>query len=180
MFESARSARVRALTHTALGAALMAAGAFIAIPLPFTPVPVTLQTLSVFLVAAAFGPWRGMMAVTVYLLLGLAGAPVFAHMTGGPGILLGPTGGYLIGFIPLAGITGWLSLHAKSIWRRSAAMVCGAAVLYVFGTAWLMVSTGLTLTAALGAAVVPFLAPEIVKIAAAAYAAPYIQQVLRA
>jgi biotin transport system substrate-specific component len=165
-----------ALAHAAMGAALIAAGAFAAVPLPFTPVPATLQTLSVFLVAAVFGPRRGMLTVIVYLLLGMAGMPVFAAMQAGPGILFGPTGGYLIGFLPMTFITGWLSERAKGFAGYCAAMICGAAALYALGTAWLMVSAGMTPAAALSAAVIPFLAPEAVKIIAAAYAAPLIRR----
>jgi biotin transport system substrate-specific component len=116
--------------------------------------------------------------VAVYLLLGLAGLPVFSAMQGGPGVLLGPTGGYLIGFLPMAALIGWLYPRAGTVWTRCAAMVCGAAALYAFGTVWLMLSTGLTLAAALGAAVLPFLAPEAVKLAAAVYIAPMVRRAM--
>src|SRR5512132_4009477 len=94
----------------AVGASLaIALAAQVAVPLPFTPVPLTLQTLAVLLASAALGMRRGALAVALYLAEGLAGLPVFASFSSGPAPFLGPTGGYLVGFLPAAAIVGALA-----------------------------------------------------------------------
>ncbi|MDD4004345.1 MAG: biotin transporter BioY [Elusimicrobiaceae bacterium] len=132
-----------------------------AVPLPFTPVPFTLQTLGLYLAAAVLGPKRGTMAVAAYLAEGAAGLPVFAAGGFGPACLVGPAGGYLLGFVPAAFIIGLTG--AKS--GRLAACVsfaCGAAALYCAGLVQLghFVPAGLLLKAGLWS----FLPGEIIKI----------------
>ena len=100
--------RTTLLILTALFAALTAVGAWISIPLPFTTVPITLATMGASLAGALLGPWYGSLSMIIYLLLGAVGAPVFHNMTGGLGILTGPTGGYLIGYITSALLCGLL------------------------------------------------------------------------
>src|SRR5689334_20832837 len=100
---------------TLVGSALIALSARVAIPLPFSPVPVTGQTFAVLLVGAALGRRRGAAAVIAYLAEGAAGLPVFAGPNAGPAVLLGPTGGYLFGFIPGAWLCGLL---AERGWDR--------------------------------------------------------------
>ena len=99
--------RTTLLILTALFAALTAVGAWISIPLPFTTVPITLATMGAS-AGALLGPWYGSLSMIIYLLLGAVGAPVFHNMTGGLGILTGPTGGYLIGYITSALLCGLL------------------------------------------------------------------------
>lgn len=101
-----RTARTRLLILSALFAALTAVGSWISIPLPFSPVPINLATLSVFLAGGLLGPAGGAASQAVFVALGAVGLPVFHSFTGGVGILAGPTGGYLIGYIAAAWIAG--------------------------------------------------------------------------
>lgn len=154
--------------------ALLAVMSWVSVPLPVSPVPVTLQTLAVFLAGGLLGPRWGVLAVVAYLLLGIAGVPVFAGAEAGPGVLAGPKGGYLVGFVPAAALVGAGSGLVRGI-RRPGFQVAGltslllgaAAVIYAAGVAWLMVVTGLDTGKALMVGVVPFLPGEVLKLAAA-------------
>ncbi|MCS7251828.1 MAG: biotin transporter BioY, partial [Thermoflexus sp.] len=126
------------------GSLFTALMAQISIPLPFTPVPITGQTLAVLLVGAALGSRRGALSIATYVLEGALGLPVFAGGTAGISRLQGPTGGYLIGFVAAALITGWL---AERGWDRrplstALAMLAGNAVIYLFGLPWLALFLG--------------------------------------
>ena len=154
------------LVYIALFAVLIAICAWISIP---STVPFTLQTFAVLCTMGLLGGKRSLLAVTVYLLLGLIGIPVFSNFRGGIGVLLGVTGGYLIGFL-CSTLLYWLitSLLGNAYWVRLVGMVLGLVVQYTFGTAWFMVAyagtTGpIGLSAALGWCVFPFVIPEIIK-----------------
>ena len=141
---------------------------------PFTiavgPVPLSLATFAVYLAGAVLGWKRGTAAVLIYLLIGMAGVPVFSGFTGGVQKLAGVTGGYLVGYVFCALITGLGSgapHQEKPAWLLPACMAAGTAALYLFGTAWFMVQTGNALGAALGLCVVPFLPGDAAKIVAA-------------
>lgn len=130
---------------------------------PFYPVPMTLQTLVVLLIGATFGARLASATVVLYLAEGLSGLPVFAGLTAGPAYMIGPTGGYLAGFLAAAALLGWL---AERGWDRSlglllAAMALGHFVIFAFGFAWLASLFGPDKAWALG--VVPFFAATIVK-----------------
>jgi len=145
---------------------LVAISAQVAIPLPFTPVPVTLQTLVVLLSAAALGSRRGPLAILLYLAEGAAGLPVFSGGRAGIGHLLGPTGGYLAGFLAAAVVVGAL---AGAGWTRKplhafAVLLAGSACIYIPGMIWLGVSVGYSRVIALG--LLPFLPGEGFKLAA--------------
>ena len=150
--------------------ALMTICSWIRIP---GPVPVTLQTFAVFLTVAILGTRRGTIAVVSYIVIGLAGAPVFAGMIGGPAYLLGLTGGYIIGFVGTALVTGSLiDRFGKSVPVLAASMIAGLLVCYAFGTAWVMAVSGAGLDAAglqntLSLCVTPFIVPDAIKIALA-------------
>ena len=157
---------------SALGAALTAVGSRIAIP--FWPVPVTLQVFFVLLCGVALGRKWGALAQAEYVAAGLMGLPVFAGGRAGPAALLGPTGGYLVGFIAAAYATGWLAEVLGN--RRGgllAATLAGAAMIWCFGWAWLAVWAAAggeaePLRAAFGWGVIPFLAVDIAKAMVAA------------
>lgn len=160
------------LTLVLLGSALIALSARAAIPLPFSPVPITGQTFAVLLVGAALGRWRGAAAVLAYLAEGAAGLPVFAGVSAGPATLVGPTGGYLFGFVPAAWLCGYL---AERGWDRSvvgtlAAMVLGNVVIFAVALPWLARFTGAANVWALG--FWPFIPGDVVKMALAAAALP--------
>ena len=124
------------MTLIAMFAVLMAVCSWISIP---TQVPFTLQTFAVFCTLGVLGGKRGFFAVLVYVLLGAVGVPVFAGFTGGIGVLLGTTGGYILGFILSAGFY-WLTekLLGDGLVVRIISMVIGLALCYAFGTAWFM------------------------------------------
>ncbi len=156
-----------------VGASLVtAAAAQVAIPLPWTPVPLTGQTFAVLLTGMALGPGRGFLALTLYLAEGALGLPVFAGGASGVARLLGPTGGYLFAFPLAAATTGFL---AERGWDRRmlttmAAMLIGSAVIFVCGLAWLrrFAPEGQLLAAGL----YPFIPGDVVKALLAALALP--------
>lgn len=155
------------MAYIALFAVLIAICSWISIP---ATVPFTLQTFGVFLAIGVLGGKRGALAVAVYLLLGCVGLPVFAGFTGGLGIVLGSTGGYIVGFLVCA-LLMWAMercLGSKT-WVLAVSMVVGLAACYAFGTAWFMAvytrSTGpIGLATALGWCVIPFVLPDLVKV----------------
>ena len=158
------------MVYIALFAVLMAVCSWISIP---AAVPFTMQTFGVFLAVAVLGGKRGTLAILVYLLLGAVGAPVFAGFSGGISALVGSTGGYIIGFLFLA-LVMWLMerLLGKKTWVLAVSMVLGLVVCYAFGTAWFMVvyarnSGPIGLATALGWCVIPYIVPDLVKIALA-------------
>ncbi|RBP18240.1 biotin transport system substrate-specific component [Roseiarcus fermentans] len=156
---TARLARDGALVLT--GALVLAVSAKVQVP--FIPVPMTLQSLAVLVLAAAYGLRLGAAAVAFYLVEGLLGAPVFAGALAGPAYMAGPTGGYLAGFLVAAALVGFL---AERGWDRSwprllAAMTIGHGVIFAFGFVWLAVLIGPEKAFALG--VVPFALATVVK-----------------
>ena len=166
------------LLLAALMAAVCAVCSWISIPLPFTPVPINLGTLAVFLAAGILGWKYGSISVIVFVLLGAAGLPVFHGFTGGMGIITGPTGGYIVGYILAAFLTGIMIdtyfKARKSNENKAAtyavlalAMALGLFACYALGTAWFMHISGTDLKAALLMCVVPFLIGDAIKIAAA-------------
>jgi biotin transport system substrate-specific component len=158
------------------GSLLTALMARVEIPLPFTPVPITGQTFAVLLVGAALGSRRGALSMAVYLLEGALGLPVFAGGAAGLARLRGPTGGYLIGFIAAAFVTGWL---AERGWDRrpattALAMLTGNAVIYLFGLPWLAWFVGgfLGPKGALALGLLPFVPGDLLKLLLATLAFP--------
>ena len=147
----------RKLTRCALFAAMMALCAWIGIPLGHTVF--TMQTFGVLLALGILGGKRGTISILCYLLLGAAGLPVFSGFRGGIGAILGPTGGYLWGFLA-TGLVFWL----LEKWSRPAAMVAGILVCYACGTIWYMTYTGGALAAVLAQTVLPYLIPDALKL----------------
>lgn len=158
--------RTRELVTAALLAALLAASAWIAVPLG-GGVPLTLQTFIVVLAGLALTPRGAAWALTTYLLLGLSGIPVFAGARGGLGVLLGPTGGYLWGFLAAAVLIAALRGLWASRVGEAAAVALGVIAIYALGWAQLAVVTGMTPAAAFVAGVVPFIAIDAAKAAVA-------------
>lgn len=156
--------KTSALMLTALFTALTAVGAMLSLPLPFTPVPVSLASLACMLAGALSGSKCGVWSQVVYLLLGAAGIPVFHNFTGGIGVLLGPTGGYLLGYIAIAFCCGLFLRNNFSVWRIVAACSLGTLLCYFLGTCWFVLSTGTGIAAALAGCVLPFLPGDVLKI----------------
>ena len=167
-----RLAMVYDIALIVAGSLFIAASAQVAVILPISPVPVTGQTFAVLMVGMLLGARRGSLCILAYLAQGLAGLPVFSLGRAGLAVLLGPTGGYLVGFIAAAYITGLL---AEKRWDRHIAttiltMVLGNIIIYAFGLAWLCLLAGLN--NALRTGLYPFIAGDAVKIALAAILLP--------
>ncbi len=147
---------------------------------PIGPVPVSLATLGVMLSGLLLG-WRyGALAVGAYILLGAVGVPVFAGFQGGAGRLLGPTGGYIVGYLFYAMISG-LSLPRlqERFWGRCVLLLWGTAVCYVLGTAWFVQTSGRTLGESLTLCVIPFLPGDAAKILLASFLVPRLRKAMR-
>ena len=165
---SARRRHILKITLTALFAALIAAGTFISIPLPFSPVPIVLQNLFALLSGLVLGPVLGGGAVAVYLAAGAIGAPVFAGATGGFVHFLGPTGGFLYGYFLAAIAAGFIAGRPTTgtktpLWRIIAAATAGFLIVYVPGLIQLKAVTGLPWGGTMIAGCLPFLPGDIVK-----------------
>ena len=153
------------MTVTALMTAITCILAPMALPIPISPVPISLTNLVIFFMAYILGMKLSVASYVLYLLLGTVGLPVFSGFSGGVGKLLGPTGGYLIGYLPLAFLVGLLTDHfpeRKSIYPLS--MIAGTFFCYAIGTWWLARQASLSLPGALAAGVLPFLPGDGVKI----------------
>lgn len=161
----------RSLALAGMMAALTAVLAYIRIPLPFSPVPVSAQTMAVMFAGALLGARLGAFSQLVYVLMGAVGLPVFAGGQGGPAVLAGPTGGYLIGFILGAYVIGRLTELGQgpaSTARLLFAFAAGGVfAVYVPGVLQLALVTGMTFPQAIAAGVVPFLVGDAVKVLAA-------------
>lgn len=157
------------MIYAAMFGAITAVGAYIVIPLP--PVPITLQTLFTALSGALLGGGLGALSQIIYVLLGLIGLPVFAGGKAGLGVLFGPTGGYLIGFILGAFVTGKLIELKKKpgITWIAVSMVAGFLVLYAAGVLQLSIVAKLGFAKALSLGMIPFLIGDALKIAVATF-----------
>ena len=156
---------LRQLIYASLCSALMIAGAHLKIPIG--PVPIVLTNFVVMLAGLILGAKWGLASVGIYLLLGIVGLPVFA---GGSGLayVFGPTGGYLLAFLPAVAIFGLISSGKKRLlWRDAAALVCGSILIYMIGVPWLKVAAELTWESAISAGMLPFLLGDAAKIVAA-------------
>ena len=164
--------------YASLLAALTAVGAYIAIPIG--PVPIVLQNLFVYLTGLLLGSRWGMMGIAAYLLAGAVGLPVFAGGKGGIGHLVGPTGGYLLGFLPAVAIIGIVTEKTEGkILFGIAALIAATAVIYACGITWLSIVTGMTVVQSLLVGMVPFLIGDAVKIAAALFIARSLRPIVQ-
>ncbi|MGM9926842.1 MAG: biotin transporter BioY [Bacillus sp. (in: firmicutes)] len=160
--------QLKFLILTALFTAIIGMLAQLTIPLPL--VPITGQTLAIGLAATILGAKYGTLSTILYIIIGSIGIPIFANMQGGLGAVVGPTGGYLIGFIPTAFFIGWYIEKTKlNFTHAMIANTAGMIITLLFGTIWLKVAASLSWPAALTSGVIPFLIPGFIKAAAAAY-----------
>lgn len=164
------NSRVRDVALVVAGALFIYLTARIAIPVPGTPIPITGQTFGVLLVGGALGFRRGLVAVSLYVLLGVVGLPFFAEGRGGMSVIWGASGGYLIGFIVAGAVVGRL---AELGWDRRiggalGAMLVGSAVIYAVGLPWLKVVSGWSVEATIDKGLMPFLVGDVVKLILAA------------
>lgn len=166
-----RKSTIRYLMLAFAGSLLITLLARVAIPLPFSPIPFTGQTLAVLLVGALFGSRLGAMTVAFYVGQGLMGLPVFA-MGAGPAYVFGPTGGYLFGMIAAAYITGWFAERGwdRSMLKATVAMAAGSVAIYACGLVWLSQYIGTS--SLLAAGFYPYIITDLLKIGVAASALP--------
>jgi biotin transport system substrate-specific component len=168
---------LRRMVYASLLAALTAAGGYI--QLPIGPVPIVLQNLFVLVAGLILGPRWGLTSMGIYLLLGLVGFPVFAGGKGGLAHLMGPTGGYLLGFLLAAWISGWIADRPRGrLFQDVLAVALGSLAIYAVGVPWLSWVAGLTWGKALWVGMVPFLAGDALKASAAVVIARAVRPVL--
>ena len=148
------------------GAAVVALSAQISIPLPFTPVPITGQTFAVLLVGASLGPLIGGVSLALYLLAGIAGAPIYAGHAHGWSTVTAPSGGYLMGFLLAAGAVGFLATRGwdRRFGSASGAMLTGTVIIYLTGLGWLALDLHTSLEKTLELGLYPFVVGDILKL----------------
>ncbi len=157
--------RVRDVVLTLIGTAFITVAGYITIPLPFTPVPISLATFAVLLTGAALGPLRGSASAGLYLVLGLVGVPLFAHGASGWAF---SSFGYIVGYVVAALLVGALARRRsdRSVWSTLGLAAVGSLTIYAFGVPWLAAFLGINLVTAFTLGVLPFLVGDAVKIAA--------------
>lgn len=170
---------IRQMTLISLFAALTAVGAFISVPI--YPVPLTLQTLFTLLAAMTLGSAMGSLSQIIYVLLGIVGLPVFAGFKAGIGILFGPTGGFLFGFIISAYVIGRIIelKKEKNIFYYLLAGLIGTIIIYIIGVTQLSFVTGMGVKRAVVVGMFPFLPGDILKIIAASFIASKLKLVIK-
>lgn len=159
--------KVRSLVYVAMMTVLLTLSGWLVVP---APIPFTMQTFVIFLAVGLLGVKDSFLSVAVYLLMGAIGLPVFAGMNGGIGVLAGPTGGYLMGFLAIPLVTGLIKGNRVSTPVVTVAMLCGLAADYLVGVAWYTVGYARQeagVWAAVVTGVLPFVVPDVIKIALA-------------
>ena len=170
--------KARDLVYCALFSSLIAALAQIQVPLPGL-VPISLATFGVMMAGLLLGWKYGLLAVAVYVLLGAAGVPVFAGFRGGLAALTGPTGGYIVGYLPYAALAGLPGKKWQGSFRgRCGLLALGTVSCYTLGTAWFMYATGRTLGESAGLCVLPFLPGDAAKMALASFLTPRLRKAM--
>ena len=168
-------------TYAMVSTALMTAVTCILAPLsvPIGPVPISFTNLAIYLSLYLLDWKRGTLSYFLYLLIGFAGLPVFSGFTGGVAKLAGPTGGYIVGFIPMAIIAGIVIDHCQKRWIQLLGMIVGTAICYALGTAWFCISASYTVGAALTVCVIPFIPADLIKMVIAMLLGPEIKKRIR-
>lgn len=166
--QNTSSLKIRRMVLCALFTALTAVCSQIAVPTPWG-VPVNLALFAVYMAGTMLGAAWGTASMVVFAALAAIGVPVLAGFNGGPSAIFGKTGGYVLGYLLAALVTGLLAKHwGRRFWQLCVAMVLGCAACYALGTLWFVQLTGVDLAAALGMCVVPYLPGDVVKILLAA------------
>jgi biotin transport system substrate-specific component len=149
----------------------------LSIPIPFSPVPISFTNLAIYFTVFILGWKRGTISYLIYMLIGLVGLPVFSGFAGGPGKLMGPTGGYIIGFIFMALIAGFfIEKYNGKVYMYVIGLILATCIAYLLGTAWLSYQVHLTFWQALMAGVIPYLIGDGVKIAIAVIIGPILRK----
>ncbi len=169
--------KTKTMTITGLVTAILCIMGPLAIAVPVSPVPISLATLAIYFAVYVLGMKRGVISCLLYLLMGTIGLPIFSGFSGGIGKLLGPTGGYLTGYLVLALIAGiFIEKWQRNRYLQALGMILGTFVCYLLGTCWLAWQMELSFYAALGVGVLPFIPGDIVKLAIAVTAGPMLRK----
>lgn len=169
--------KTRVMTLMALMSALLCVLGPLTIVVPISPVPVSLATLAIYFAVYILGAKRSVISCLLYLLMGMIGLPIFSGFSGGIGKLLGPTGGYLVGYIILAYVSGiFIEKWQKSYWMQGIGMILGTGLCYMLGTGWLIFQSQITFKVALGMGVFPFIIGDCMKIAIALMIGPILKK----
>lgn len=161
---STRKINTKQMALVGLMTAVICLLAPFSIVLPFSPIPISLGTFAIYLTVTVLGRKHGFLSVLLYLLLGFAGLPVFTGFTGGAGRLLGPTGGYMIGYLFIAFIYGsFVDRWSHRLFVCFLGMLLATAICYAFGTIWLAMQSELDFLSALAASILPFIPGDLVK-----------------
>ena len=166
---------VSEMTLTAVMAAVICVLGPLSIPIPISPVPISFTNLALLITVCILGWKLGTLSYLIYLVLGLAGLPVFSGFSSGIGKLLGPTGGYLIGMIFAAIICGLSFEKLKHPAAVTAGLILGIGVSYIFGTTWLCFTAHLNFIQGLWAGVIPYIPGDLIKIIFAVIVGPKIK-----
>lgn len=170
--------KIRDMVFTALFAAIICVIAPFKIPIG--EIPITLATFAIYIIASVLNWKQGTLAVIIYIALGAAGVPVFAGFVGGIPKLIGPTGGFILGYIPLAIVIGLIVDRFESHkWSFPIGMVLGTVFLYACGAAWFAFSQNTTIGNALAECVAPFLIFDGIKIVLASVIVPNLRKILK-
>lgn len=171
------------LTYAVLSclfAALITIGAFIALPIPGSPVPIVLQNMFIMLAALVLGPWWGLVATLIYLFFGVLGMPVFSGGSGGIAALVGPTGGYLVGYLPATVVIGAISRKARGrFWVNLLACLAGEFFVYAFGLFRLKAVLDASWAKTFATGLLPFLLGDILKLVGASLLAPQLIETIQ-
>lgn len=171
-----KTEKTRDTVLTALFAVIIAVCAWISVP---TTVPFTMQTFGVFSALIFLGGRKGILSVILYILMGIVGLPVYSNGTAGLGVLLGPTGGYMLGWI-FSGLVMWLceTLFGKRAFAKILSVAMGLVVCYITGTVWFVLSNGnVDIGTAVLTCVVPFIIPDLIKVSLALWLAQKLKRI---
>ena len=164
--------KTRELTKMSICIAIICVAAYISFPLPFTPTMVTAQTIAINLIALILKPKQSFVVVLLYILLGTFGLPVFSGGTCGFGVIFGPTGGFILGFLVMAPIMSYLKGNNNSFKRYLIVTIfVGMPVLYIFGSVFMCILLKISIISALTLAVLPFIFGDILKCFVSSYLA---------
>lgn len=170
------SNQLQMTVYSSLMAALIAVGSFIAVPIG--PVPIVLQNLFVMLAGLLLGARWGMASVGLYLLAGICGLPVFSGGGAGLGHFFGPTGGYLLSYLPAVFLVGFIAERSNGLVVRAGSLVAAHVIIFGIGVSWLKVATGMSFAKAMAVGMFPFLIGDLIKIVAAILIARALQPLL--
>ena len=172
------SSKAQTLTFVALSTAITCILGPLSIPIG--PVPISLTILAIFISVYAIGLKRGMVSLLLYMLIGFIGLPVFSNFKGGFNVLIGPTGGYIVGFIFVVLCAGFaIERFEDKVYMHVIGMSVGTILCYITGTAWLAYQGHMTFWEALLAGVIPFVWADAIKIAIAAIVGPRLRKALK-